>query len=294
MSKKQEETASTELVVAEKMQLKDGAFYADFDAMKVAAQSIVSEFENLKIETEEDRKLAKGYRSQLNKYIKEVDESRISLVRKYNEPADDFKKNCDELKGVFAEAIKTIDEGLKKKDEEFEKNRKRALADEYDYIAPDLVELIPLQRYIDLESKLTGRTWSESKALAAFAEMVIEVVKNRQIMLSQNLEFKDEADMVFCQTLDLSRALARNTELVEEREAKEEHERLAKEVEEARADRSISTPTHVAPSKVAKVDALVMWSFEFEGTKHQAEAIADFARAMGVKSEGIKRIKGDA
>lgn len=289
----EKENSSAELVVAESMQLKDGGFYADFDAMKVAAKNIVSDFEAMEIVTEEDRKIAKGIRAQLNKYIKEVNQSRIALEKTFDIPKIKFRESCSEIIKIFEEAASQIDDGIKKKDQEFEKARLNALADEYDAYAPDLVELIPLDTLIAREPKLKGRTCPESKAISVLDAMLADIVKNRDILLSQNLEYVTEADACFCQTLDLSKALNRNSELIAEREAKEEHERAVKEMEETRAQRAVSTPAHAAPPKVAKVDVPSRWSFEFEGTRHQAEAIADFARAMGIKSEGIKKVQGD-
>ena len=196
----------------------------------------------------------------------------------------------DALLGIRSSLIPKLDEA----DRLFVEGRRRALAVEYEACAPDLIDLIPLDVYIAHDPKLVGRTWSERNAVGNLGEMIIKAVDGRSQIKSAKLEFSSDADKVFCETLDLSRALAENARLVAEREAREAHEEAARKLL-ASTERASSGCTDQAPPPAPELAAPVRehvrtsasenrreWVFPFFATGAQASRIAEYAASLNV------------
>lgn len=199
----------------------------------------------------------------------------------------------DALLGIRSSLIPKLDEA----DRLFVEGRMRALAVEYEACAPDLIDLIPLDVYIAHDPKLVGRTWSERNAVGNLGEMIIKAVDGRSQIKSAKLEFSSDADKVFCETLDLSRALAENARLVAEREAREAHEEAARKLL-ASTERASSGCTDQTPPPVLEPAAPVRepmrfcrtrasesrreWVFPFFATGTQASRISEYAASLNV------------
>lgn len=297
--------AGCELAVID-MRLENGVFVADFSAMAKAAYDYVKQFDGIKIETDDDFKVAKAMRAELNKRAKEINAARLALGREYDVVKDEFYEQCKTLVEVFETAAGVIDTTIKARENEMARARRELLAEEYAGLAPDMVKLIPLDSYIKRQPKLLQRSWTPTKACVTLGEMVTAAVADREVLRSSSLDFEADADRVYCATLDLNAALAENKRLCDERAKREAHIEAARKLDEELSSKAaaasslaqVEAPcspepvTEAAPSEQPAADGpLCEWSFGFTGTRDQAMRIAAFARSVGVESDGIRKVK---
>lgn len=274
-----------------------GGLTADFAAMKTAAKAYVKQFESMEIVTDEDRKAAKRIRADLNSKIGDIENARKDAFRAYDAPKDPFTARCREVQAVIREQIAIIDARLAEMDEEFRERRTAALLAEYKAQAPDLMEAIPLERFIEREPALVGRKWAETKALSVLGDMIAAAVRDRDAIRAASPKFATAADQNYCAHLDLSAALAEAKRLTDEAEARERHaeqmqreaeERAARAAAQAAPDAECEPPA--PPSRPARREPVREWEFRFRATKAQAVMIAEYASSLGVVSEGVKGV----
>lgn len=280
-----------------------GGLTADFAAMKTAARAYVSRFESLQIVTDEDRKAAKKIRADLNSKIAAIEQARKDAFRAYDAPKEPFTAKCKEVQAVIREQIAFIDARLSAMDEEFRAARMKALRAEYEAQAPDLMEAIPLERFIEREPALTGRKWAETKAVSALGDMISTAVRDREAIRAAAPKFATDADRHYCAHLDLSAALAEAKRLSDEVEARERHaeqmqreaeERVARAMAQAKAAdataASAAAPAAAPRARAGRREPVKEWEFRFRATKAQATMIAEYAKSLGVVSEGVKGV----
>ncbi|MCR2027740.1 DUF1351 domain-containing protein [Adlercreutzia muris] len=272
-----------------------GGLSADFEAMKVAARAYVSKVVGMDIVTDEDRKAAWKIRADLNSKVEAIEKARKDAFRAYDAPKEAFKAKCEEVKSVIKEQIAIIDGRLKELDDEFTAARKAALLAEYETQAPDLMAAIPLERFIERESALMGRSWSETKAVSKLGQMIATAVSDREAIRAAAPKFATAADKHYCERLDLSAALAEAKRLADEAKARERHaeqmqreaeDRVARAMAQAKAAEGGGAPCR-PKSPASEVRE---WDFRFRATKAQATMIAEYAKSIGVVSDGIKGV----
>lgn len=271
------------LVVKGDMRLDHGVFVADFDAMLAAANSYVSQFESLVIETEDERKQAAKFRAGIREKAREINQARIELSKAYDAPKAEFKRRCDDVIGVLNAQADEIDRRLKEIDQAFVCDRTALLANEYETFAPLLMADIPLDVFTRVNSRLLGRSWSDAKACGELRRMIQEAIANRKLIADTHPSYAIDADAVYCKTLDVSAAFAESNRLADRAKERVEHAASINASPTARiAEAYADAAPHVEPAS--------QWNFVFTATKTQAQLIAEYARSIGVNTGSIKRV----
>lgn len=271
------------LVVRGDMRLDHGVFIADFDAMMAAANSYVSQFESLVIDTEDERKQAAKFRAGIRSRAREINQARIDLSKAYDAPKDEFKRQCDAVIGVLNAQADEIDRRLKEIDQAFVRDRTALLLSEYETFAPLLMAAIPLDVFTCADSRLLGRSWSGAKACGELRRMIQEAVANRKLIADAHPSYAVDADAVYCKTLDVSAAFAESNRLADQAKERVAHAVISSADPVARAARSCAVAA-------AHAEPVGHWSFAFAATKTQAQLIAEYARSIGVNAGSIERV----
>lgn len=224
------------------------------DAIDKFVGGIERFFADVQIDVTDDQQVKdlKNLRADVNKVAGAIDSKRKDMDKAVKAAMSEADKTLndlrDRLKAVYEATGKQIDEAEALRLEA----RMNLLSGEYEAVAPDLMALVPLESFIAREKKLVQKSWTGNKACDVLDEMVSKVVAERKTL--EELEYANQADMVYCQTLDAAQALAENRRLVERHAAEEAHkaeaEKLAQKVEhrepepeQAREPKPVQTPT---------------------------------------------------
>lgn len=236
-------------------------------------------------------KALKDARADVNKVAAAIDNKRKDMNREIKSASASAEKTLKDMHSRILGVVGGIDKQLNEADDLFKQARRNVLKYEYEGLAPDLMELIPLQSFIDRESKLMGKTWKGPRACDELGKMIRKAVHERDMLRNSGLEFADEADRIYCKTLDLSKAHERNAQLVEERKQRDAHKAAASRLDMAidRAHEAIAAnepepPTQPEPAKEANVRT---YRLVFKSTKEEAYKVRDFMRTLS-NFEGIE------
>ena len=164
------------------------------------------------VDDPEQVKQLRDLRADINKVAKAIDDGRKGMDKAIN----GARAEADGALNAMRDRVRAVYDSTGRQIEEANERQKQArlklLADEYEAAAPDLMELIPLEVYISKEPKLVSRDkrFTGNKACDLLDEMIADAVHDRE-RIRDGGEFADEADMVYCKTLDLRKPWTRQS-----------------------------------------------------------------------------------
>lgn len=242
-------------------------------------------------------KALKDTRADINKVADAIDKKRKAMNKEIKAASSEAE---NVLKGMHSR-VKAIYDLMGKQMDQAEEERRQAryniLRREYEDLAPDLMELIPLESFLDREPKLLGATWVATKACKELGEMIRKAVHERDLIRESGIEFPNDADRVYCQTLDMAKAYDRNAQLVEERKQREAHMDAAARLDQAigRAHQAVmgqsapepepepapaQTQPEPAPTQTQPDQPVKMWQLIIECKRDDAIKVRDFMRTV--------------
>ena len=227
-------------------------------------------------------KEARKAMADLNKLKDPIDNERKRIKREYEEPMKAFEGR---VKGITGK-IDTARAGIKKQvddaDEAFKANRRSVLEEEFAGCTGPLEGLLSFERV--LNATWLNRSTPETKALNGIQDAVVDAIEKYETLVASGLRHKDECVKLFCETLDLKKALALDGQLAEkEREAAEFAAKRA--AAEAAVGIAPAAPAQtkqeelprVAEPTVTKKEPVHHWvlHYEFDGPISLALALRD-------------------
>lgn len=254
------------------------------------------------VDDQEQVKQLRDLRADINKVAKAIDDGRKGMDKAINgaRAEADAALNAlrDRVKSVYDATGKQIDEAAERQ----KQARINILAGEYEAVAPDLMELIPLEVFIAKNQKLVSRDkrFTGDKACDLLDEMIADAVHDRERI--REAEYATEADMAYCRTLDIRAALDENDRLKREKAEREAHEQAATRLDIAvgraheavmaanasEADKEPPEP-ETPPQKPSK---RFLFRLEFEATEEDGIKVRDFMRNMpSLEGKLYKKVK---
>lgn len=234
----------------------------------------------------EQVKQLKALRTDVNKAAAAIDDKRKGMDKDVKAAMADADKALntlrDRLKAVYAKTGEQIAEA----DRLWSEARRSLLQGEYEAVAPALVELIPLDAFIGAEPKLMQKSWGGNKACNALDGMVERAVADREQLAQAGLAYPNEADAVYCRTLDVRAALAEDKFQKDDAEAAAEHAAKAQALRE-----TIERPKPQPKPRQEQPQPLSRYTFEFDGTEAQAAEVKRVLVSLGVGNRTMKKVR---
>ena len=243
------------------------ATVGNMEAIEGFVANVEKFFADVKIDptNPEQVKQLKALRADVNKAAAAIDDKRKGMDKDVKAAMADADKALnslrDRLKAVYAKTGEQIAEA----DRLWSEARRSLLQGEYEAVAPALVELIPLDAFIGAEPKLMQKSWGGNKACNALDDMVERAVADREQLAQAGLAYPNEADAVYCRTLDVRAALAEDKHQKDAAEAAAEHAAKAQALRE-----TIERPKPQPKPRQEQPQPLSRYTFEFDGTEAQA------------------------
>ena len=236
----------------------------------------------------EQVKQLKALRADVNKAATAIDDKRKGMDKDVKAAMADADNALNALRDRLKAVYKKTGEQIAEADSLWSEARRSLLQGEYEAVAPALVELIPLDAFIGAEPKLMQKSWGGNKACNALDDMVERAVADREQLAQAGLAHPNEADAVYCRTLDVRAALAEDKRLKDAAEAAAEHAAKAQALRE-----TIERPRPAAQSKPKprQEQPLSRYTFEFDGTEAQADEVKRLLVSLGVGNRTMKKVR---
>lgn len=264
------------------------ATVGNMEAIEGFVANVEKFFADVKIDptNPEQVKQLKALRTDVNKAAAAIDDKRKGMDKDVKAAMADADKALntlrDRLKAVYAKTGEQIAEA----DRLWSEARRSLLQGEYEAVAPALVELIPLDAFIGAEPKLMQKSWGGNKACNALDDMVERAVADREQLAQAGLAYPNEADAVYCRTLDVRAALAEDKFQKDAAEAAAEHAAKAQALRE-----TIERPKPKPKPRQEQPQPLSRYTFEFDGTEAQAAEVKRVLVSLGVGNRTMKKVR---
>ena len=190
----------------------------NFEELKKELTEKVRHYETL-VYTDDQIKLAKTDKAQLNKLKKVLNDERIRREREYMEPFNAFKKQINEIDGIIDKPVAVIDKQIKEYEDK-QKQKKLVKIKEL-WSTMEVPEGLAFEKVF--EERMLNVSFSIKHINQCFSDAIDRF--NRDMETLRNLpKFGFEAVEVYKTTLDVNKAIEEGHRLSEMAKAKAEHE----------------------------------------------------------------------
>lgn len=226
------------------------AITADFERLNAKVDKVLADYEGcvIDIDDKEQVKQAKASRTYLNGLANQITERRRAVKREYEIPLQEFEANVNAVVDKIKKVSDEIKEQLDEAERRYKDEKEQRLREHYEEFAELLAPVVPYEKLH--EKKWLNKSTSYKKAEAELEAKVDSVAKDWESLKKLDLEFYDAAEAVFFDTLDLGRAVAYNSKLVDDRARIEEMKSQMQPVEapeEAPVEEPEPAPAPLAP-----------------------------------------------
>lgn len=227
--------------------------------------------------TEDQIKLAKADRANLNRLKKALNDERLRREKEYMEPFNLFKAQINEIIGIIDKPCAVIDQQIKAAEEQAKTEKLEKIR--------EFFGRVNLNEFVKFEQILDQKWLNASVSMKSIEDAIIakgnKVMEDLHVVRSLPL-YAFEAEQVYLHTLDLARAVSEAHRLQELAEKK-----AVWEAEKAKAQ---AEPVKYESSKPEEP----VNEPEREWIGFEAFLSVDEAKALGIwlKSQGIKYRKG--
>ena len=264
----------------------------NFEELKTAITEKSEQYAKI-VYTDENIKLAKEDRADLNRLKKALNDERIRRQKEYMKPFDNFKAKIDEIIGIIDKPVQVIDNQIKYFEQIKQDQKKQNIEEMFkNMIFPEWMTV----------EQIWNPKWLNASTSMASIEAELLNQKNDIIRNCQTLatlpNYSHEAVLFYQKTLDVSGALAKVTELADIEAKKKkmlEEEAKKRETENAFIPVPEQSPV-IEVERIQEEEATPepkMWvGFEAYLNKSQAALLKDFFNENNIDFRPV-RIKED-
>lgn len=254
----------------------------NYEELKQGIKASMEKYDNL-FYTDEQMKVAKTDRANLNNFIKVMDSKRKEIKEKCLAPYTEFEAKIKELQKLVEGPVARIDNQIKT----YENGKKAEKKTEIRrYYAENALEIADL---IDFEQIFNERWLNTSVSLATVYKEIDTTIANIRddfkAISALNSEFTMQIKDKYLQTLNLSAALQENERLTAQKAKIEQYEHTAPAVAQPIASKSPEPEQEKIVPAEAKLQQI---DFRVWVTPEQKAAIRQFFISNNIKYGKVK------
>lgn len=193
-----------------------GILSANFSALDAYVDGILETYKDWEpsANSQEDVKQCATHRKYLNGLAKQIDERRKAVKNEYLRPLNSFEADCNRIRDKVKNVSTRLNDVEKEADEARKSQKEEELREHYEGYAGLLAEVVSYDKIGD--PKWLNKTPTLEKAKIELEEKVDKVAADWETLKRLNLEFFEQAEIQFFNTLDLGQAMAYADKLAED------------------------------------------------------------------------------
>ena len=260
-----------------------GSIDSNIELIKDKAAAIKSFYASLVI-SEEDCKEMKKEMASLNKAKDAVKKYRMDIVKKFNEPLDNFVNSAKETEKILTETYDSLKGQIKKFEDETLNQKKEEVKSYYDEYASSLhIDFVPFENS-GLSITLSASIKSLKEASKSFLDRIDSDIK---LINTLEKDLINEILIEYKKSLNVSNAVitVKERHKALEEEQKKQEALTALKAEEKKIEEKVEEVT--APKVVEPVKTYTA-KFKVEATIDQIKDLKTFMDLKGIKYDSIK------
>lgn len=260
-----------------------GSIDSNIELIKDKAAAIKNFYANLVI-SEEDCKDMKKEMASLNKAKDAVKKYRMDIVKKFNEPLDNFVNSAKETEKILTETYDSLKGQIKKFEDETLSQKTEEVKAYYEEYAQSLhIDFVPFENS-GLSVTLSASMKSLKEACKSFLDRVDSDIK---LINTLEKDLINEILIEYKKSLNVSNAVitVKDRHKALEEEQKKQEALSALKAEETKVEEKVEEVT--APKVVEPVKTYTA-KFKVEATIDQIKDLKTFMDLKGIKYDSIK------
>lgn len=296
-----------------------------------SVQELLADNQVFDIKNADDLRCAKAMRADVRKARKAINDEAIRLTDLYERPLRDFKMKVKQATGPLDLTDQAFKDAIDAYDRQLQARRRQFLSDYYCELAPDIANLVPFERFLEIRGEKGARgdvTWlrtsmGEMKARDAMEAELAKVAQDWSALGVEANGDKDELDhlhAIYSECLDYGETLKRRSlerqreeQIRQQREAEEawmaqqaaqapsfddlpDDSPAPQQATQAPAPQPESQP-EPAPAPQPSAPAAFKWHITLDtyitATVDEAKALGALLKANGLTGGHITRVKED-
>lgn len=234
--------------------------------------------------TEATKEEAEKEKAAINKFKKQIEDSRKQIVKKYNEPISIFEQTAKEAEKILTEAYDLINTQVKVFDaKELEKVREKVESYFDEYATSKGIDFI---KFANMNLSITkGLLTATNNLTKKTQEMINEFIDKceKDLNLINTLENKDEILIEYKKTLNAADSIAlvmdrhKQLENMKKQEEMNEEQKITDEVMLEKIEKALS-----APKEIEEKEEVFEMTFTVQGTKTQLKELKQYLVERGL------------
>ncbi len=283
---------------------------SNIDDLVVKIQRMLDAVGDWDVDDADSYRQAKHTRSDIRAAKALIEGERKRIKNLYEKPLRDFERAVKRATGPLDEADKRFKEKLEAYEANMQRARRSALAAHYAELAPDLAEIIPFERFLELRGERGARgdlVWlrrtTDDYAAQQALEAALKAILADWTAIDAQATTPEDADRLrsyYAQTLDLGEAIRQLTADQErEGQIRAQREAEARWREEMERHSSIAPAPapepepEPAPTPLPEPEPVYSWHITLDAhikaTRAQAREIASTFSKIGLRGGRIAR-----
>lgn len=252
----------------------------NFEELKKAISESVSKYDNL-IYSDEQIKIAKTDRANLNKFIDVLDSKRKEIKAKCLAPYTEFETKIKELQELVKTPVCKIDTQIKIYEDGKKAEKRTAISIYYKENGAEIADLIELDSFFN--DKWLNSSVNIASVYKEIDSKVEQIRSDFKAITALNSEFVLQIKDKYLQTLNLSAALQENERLRAQKAKIEQYEQTRPTPAITQTVAEVSPhPQEKAPEEVFQID------FRVWVTEKQMDKLRDFLTTNNIKFGKVK------
>lgn len=203
------------------------AIQFNYEELKQELTEKVSMYETM-VYTDDQIKLAKSDKANLNKLKKALNDERIRREKEYMKPFNEFKAQINEIIAIIDKPVAVIDKQVKAFDEKKKLEKLKSIKELFENISDK-------PEWLKLEQIFSDRWLLASVSMRQVQDGIegwLNEINSNLSILAELPEYSFESTEMYKSSLDIQKSISEGKRLAEIQKRKEEQERLQKEAEE--------------------------------------------------------------
>lgn len=232
--------------------------------------------------------IAKADKALLNKSAKALNDKRIELEKKFNAPFEEFKTIIKETTDLIKQTSSKIDEVVKDVDNKEKNKRKEIIVKNYEEKINELKDILPLEKIFE-DKWLNKGSFNDKGEFKLVNELQDKInrVRNDLIAIGElHSKYEVELKNDYLNNFDLSRVIAKNTELIRKEELlKVQQEESQKAIIEQKEEKILEDASKKVMTYIT--DDELTYTLKITGKRSQLVALKKFLETNEMKYEKV-------
>lgn len=223
---------------------------------------------------EDQKKIAEKERANINNMVKKIADYRKNIVADFKKPIDLFEQTAKETEKILKETSDFVDNQVKYFESKEKEERKEKARIIYEENIEELKEVLPFEKVFN-DKWLNKGSWKEdgtSKVVLDDINSIKEKVRNGFKAIEElKSEFELELKNTFLVDYDVSKAIFKNTQLLEQKQAFSKVEEKKEEITQEKIEVLLKEEV-----KTEEIDPIKEYTLKIKAPLSKQKALKEF------------------